>query len=103
MAAAGHIFKLSRTGEDGVSMRDKLKQIGRKSDLVGPPIPRAVAHVWEWFIELGNARTRTESGPGPISFLEIKAWADLTGNVPTPEETRLIKRLDVAYLNSLGD
>jgi len=101
VAAAGHIFKLSRQGEDGASYGAKLEHLAkttgrRPAALDGPPIPKAVKHVWGWFKEL-------RAGQDPITYLEISAWAGLTGNRPTPEEVRLIKRLDTVYLNSLGD
>lgn len=35
----------------------------------------------------------------PISFTEIKAWAELTGTEITPKEVRLLKMLDGAVLN----
>ena len=108
MAAAGHIFKMSKTDKDGVPYRSKLEQLAkttgrRPKALDGPPIPRAVKHVWGWFRELHSARACAEYGPNPITYSEIGAWADLTKRNPTPEEVQLIKRIDGAYLNSLGD
>lgn len=60
--------------------------------------PLALDHVWRWYCELGGARTSNGFGLNPISFTEIRAWADLTGADPTPWEVGLLKRLDAVTL-----
>lgn len=60
--------------------------------------PHAVEHVWRWYCELGGARTSNGFGLNPISYSEIRAWADLTGADPTPWEVSLLKRLDMVTL-----
>lgn len=54
--------------------------------------------MWRWYCELGGSRTNNGFGLNPISYSEIKAWADLTGAEPTPWEVSLLKRLDQVTL-----
>lgn len=55
--------------------------------------------VWSYFSQLHNARTSNGFGANPISYSEISAWNELTDSGITPFEVKIIKRLDIAYLN----
>jgi hypothetical protein len=55
--------------------------------------------VWSYFSQLHNARTSNGFGANPISYSEISAWNDLTDSSITPFEVKIIKRLDIVYLN----
>lgn len=57
-----------------------------------------MAYLWGWFIELASARTSNGFGLNPISYVEIAAWARLTGREPSPWEVSLLKRMDGAAL-----
>jgi hypothetical protein len=70
-------------------------------ELTGPPMPRALAYVWWWFVELSEARSVTGFGFSPIGFGDIWHWAQLTGRRPLPFEVGLIRRLDRALRASL--
>lgn len=59
-----------------------------------PPIPAALAHIWDWFCELSASRTGNGGGANPIAFTEIEAWARLTGRLLTPRDVRAIGLLD---------
>lgn len=61
-----------------------------------PPIPAALAHVWDWFGELSAARTGNGAGPNPIPYSEIEAWARLTGRVLAVRDVRALAALDQA-------
>jgi hypothetical protein len=67
-----------------------------------PPLPEALAHVLEWYLELGGRRQVTMAGPQAISFLEIDAWCRCTGIVPLPFEVSLICQLDDVYRGSVA-
>jgi hypothetical protein len=100
---ARHVFRLSKPGEDGVSLREKLEHIEettgiRDESLNLPPFPSAVQHLWEWFQELQTARTGNGMGMNPITFSEIHAWMQLTARLVHPWEVRALKELDQAYL-----
>lgn len=99
IAAARHAFTMASVGQDGVPFAEKLKHLGKRDKLKGPKMPRQAQHVWEWFLELAAARTGNGFGPNPISFSELKAWADLTGRNPKPLEIQWLKALDRLWLS----
>lgn len=47
--------------------------------------------IWEWFVELNNARGDNK----PLTYSEIFAWSMLTQNAVSPSELVIIKRLDI--------
>ncbi|PKN71192.1 MAG: hypothetical protein CVU54_01865 [Deltaproteobacteria bacterium HGW-Deltaproteobacteria-12] len=55
-------------------------------------------YLWHWFCDLSNGRQYGEFGPMPLSFSEIRAWANLTKIEPEAWEVDVIKQLDRAYL-----
>lgn len=80
------------------------RQIGRKPDeLIGPPFPDLLANVWSAFFDLNSTRSMGPNGPDPISFLEIKAYMDLTGTVLDSREIAALKRLDKTYIGVVYD
>lgn len=89
--------------KDGVSERVRLEQIQEQigealEELISPPFPEPLAGYWESFLELHSARGSGEGGPDPLSFSEIKAWAELTCRVPSGREISCIRTLDRLYL-----
>jgi len=62
--------------------------------LEGPPFPDELAYLWEWFVELDRARGSTGFAMSPIGFVDIQAWASLTGRRPYPEEVHALLQLD---------
>jgi len=76
-----------------------------REGLVGPPLPPALAHVWDWWLELHAGRGLLPLGlagaiPAPLTHAGIGAWAQLAGVTPTPWEVRLLLACDAAYLAS---
>jgi hypothetical protein len=72
------------------------------SQLINPvPFPRVLDDVWIWFNELSH--TGRVYGPEgvaqPLSSTEILAWSTLHHLQLAPWELRLIRLLDVAWLN----
>lgn len=61
-------------------------------------IPEALLYLWFWFCELSNSRQYSEFGAMPLSYSEIFAWSQLTGNDPSALEVSILKQLDRAYL-----
>jgi len=57
-----------------------------------------LAYLWEWFCQLSNSRSYAEFGALPISYNEIKAWAELTRSEPTAWEVEVIKKIDGVFI-----
>jgi len=51
-------------------------------------------YVWDWFCALNETRNYSENGAMAISYAEIAAWRDLTGERPSPDDISLIKKID---------
>lgn len=86
-----------------MSLRAHLEQLAKSTgeapaELVGEhELPEALAHVWEWFCELSNARAPGAFSLAPISYQDMEAWARLTGAQPTSAEVGLLRQLDDAF------
>lgn len=63
-----------------------------------PDLPGCVEQIWGWFWSLSAQR---RSGPEPIAFSEIHAWARLSGESPTPDQVRLLLAMDSAWMNAM--
>lgn len=62
-----------------------------------PDVPEAGVLLWRVFAELAGTRTWHASGPNPIAFGEIDAWAR-RGRWPLePRHVRVIRALDDAW------
>lgn len=48
---------------------------------------------------MSQGRASNGFGANPLSWVEIKAWADLTGKSPNEWEIEVIKAIDMEYLN----
>lgn len=86
-------------------MRDHLesawKQTGRKpAELDAYPFPEGMNKIWFWFCELHQGRDYGQHGANPLSYANIKCWADLMDAQPLPREIRVIKRIDALFLES---
>jgi hypothetical protein len=58
--------------------------------MINPPdLPEGTGYLWGWFIDLMRG-----SG-GELTFSEVKAWTELTGNRPTPAEVEII--MDMSF------
>lgn len=89
-------------------MRAHLEAVARMTgtrppELDGPALPECLAHVWAWFVELAAARQGNGFSALPLSWSDMAAWQRLTGADPSPDEVRLLRRLDqlaLAHLDS---
>jgi hypothetical protein len=59
-----------------------------------PPLPRQLAHVWDWWGEISAGRRVGMDGAEWLAWSDIDAWSRLTGERPRPDEARLIFALD---------
>lgn len=106
--AARELFKLDKPGKDGVPLRSHLEQLervtgNRPDGLNVTEFPPAAGHLLVWFWELNSTRTSNGFGANPISYTEISAWAMLTSHVLRPEEVRLLRVLDNAFLSVMNE
>ena len=102
---AEHSFKLNKPDQNGTTQREHLEQVERQTgrrpkELDGPTFPTLMSYVWSAFINLSNTRSIGFSGPNPISYIEIKAWKDLTESPLTSFEVEAIKCLDTMYMRA---
>lgn len=102
IAFAAHELALDAPLGDGHTRRTHLqaawKATGRKpAELEGPELPAPLEHVWAWFLELDAARGGNGFAPNPLGFVELRAWAGLTGAKPTPFEVECLRALDGAF------
>jgi hypothetical protein len=96
-------MNLNRKQADDTTLRDHLESVYRQTDIMDPQLvpvecPSCILYLWEYFCELSGGRQMSEAGPGPISYREIKAWSDMTGNALAPWEVETVKRIDAVYL-----
>lgn len=65
-----------------------------------PEFPDEIEYVWDWFVELHEARTGNGFGPNPLSFTELAHWQALCDTRIQPWEVRAIRAIDNAYIAS---
>lgn len=66
-------------------------------------VPPVVSHVWEWFWALSASRQYGANGPNPISWQELDSWASRSGENPTPEEVKMLRAMDSAWIQAVND
>lgn len=101
-------FKLSIPDGSGTTEREYLlkvqEQTGRTPEaLMGPDFPELMVHVWSAFLYLSRCRGQGFSGPQPLSYQEIKAWAELTDTPLMAWEVDAIMRIDKVFMRVLHD
>ncbi len=105
VAFAKYFFEFDIRGEDGSTKREHLHVAANASHRVPvelqdqPELPESAVHVWDWFLDLNSGRTASMAGLNAISYLEIQAWADMTGEQLARWEVVAIKALDRAFLD----
>ncbi len=80
-------------GKDGVTPRQHYAQakIEVEND---PEIPLCGEHVWGWFLDLAVCEE--------ITYVELRAWVDMTGNAPTPMEVDMLRAMFQARNEALS-
>lgn len=62
-------------------------------ELKNPPLPEDLVHLWRWFSELFVGEV--------LTFSEISSWASLTGENPTPQESRWLRTMSVTWIKEI--
>lgn len=75
---------------------------GRKqaAEDTGPYCPDELVHVWNWFAEIISGVAPNGMGPSQVTWRDVLAWSQLTGEQPSAFEVRVIlglsgKRVEV--------
>ena len=76
-------------------LKKKLKSVASKHTNQCPDKAR---HIWEWFLELHSQRTAGGFAQNPISFVDIEAWARLTGRIARSWEVKALVGIDQLFL-----
>ena len=107
MDYARHEYRLNKRESDGQSLRDHLEAVERQTgirpeELDGPDFPSLMSYVWSAFLSLSSSRNPALSGVAPITYEQIKAWTQVTGNPLSPREVDAIKRLDYIFMEEMN-
>ncbi len=84
--------------ENGITNEQLLALIAPDYEWKDPP--ETAYHLWEWFHELSAARHYDDGRPKAITFADIKAWSELTGEKPDPWEVATLRAMDDAYVGA---
>lgn len=85
--------------ENGETRRQRHKRFHQPDPPRAGPPPGA-SHLWEWFWQLSNRRL---SGPEPLTFCEIEAWARINRVPIRPDEVKTLTVMDDAYLSEVRE
>lgn len=89
-------------------MRDTLKTVERMTgrmpeEGINPvDFPEALAHLWQWFLQLNSARQSGMSA-SPITYPDMRAFFSLYGIAPQGWELDAIRLLDGIALESMSE
>ena len=101
---AEHQFKLNKPDQNGIPERDHLEQVykqtGRMPKGLEEPVkfPILLSHVWSAFLRLNSSRSIGFSGPNAITYLDIKAFMEVTDTPLSAKDVDAIKELDNTYM-----
>jgi len=92
-----------------VKLRAQLEKAGKPkaqlelqfAELESPVFNPAGRYLLNMFSELSSTRQNGMNGPGPITYLEMKAYSDLADCDIEPWEVEVIKLLDSAFMEEL--
>lgn len=71
------------------------EKAGRKCpELIQPDIPAQVKYLWRWFCEVSQSKQSNTS----LSWIELKAWADLLDRKPNEWEIATIRAMDREFI-----
>ena len=105
-------FKLNKLQEDGSTLRDHLLSGWRQKhydprykpeELKYSHLPFLATPVWNYYNSLSSRRAVTEFGPACITWQDLKAWQDMTGNKLQEWELKAILALDDAYISAWSE
>ncbi|OFX06350.1 MAG: hypothetical protein A3E78_11675 [Alphaproteobacteria bacterium RIFCSPHIGHO2_12_FULL_63_12] len=63
-----------------------------------PPFPNLITYLWIWFWEIHNGCGSNGWGPAEITWRDLSAWSELTGNFLEPWECAALMQLSASYV-----
>lgn len=69
------------------------------AELQQPEVPKIVKYLWNWFSTLSAGRQSNGMAANPLSWQDIKAWADLYDNAPNSWELGTLRAIEKVFLN----
>jgi hypothetical protein len=86
--------------KDNRSQREYLEEFERRTGkrskrLDEPVVPREISHIWRAFWALYQGE--------PLSFLELRAWSELTGASLTPWEAETLRMMSLVAVREARD
>lgn len=82
-------------------MRQHLQLAERRFKRQDPRLhqrcPRGREHIWGWYLDLRSGLP----GDAALSYGELAAWREMSGEEPTPGEVADLRAMDVVYLEVL--
>lgn len=70
----------------------------RPPQLDTPQAPLGQRHLLAWFYDMACARQMGYSEPCSLSWVEMRAWAELQGLMLEPWQVQILRRLDQMWL-----
>lgn len=67
-------------------------------DLIQPPFPERMSHLWHVFLSLHQGRHYSMGEPSPLTFESMAAWCSLTGTRLSPWDVDVVKALDRVWM-----
>jgi len=102
--AVAQIARYETPDHTGETRREMNERFGMENKTPDPVHPDPDwLHLWEWFCDLSSARQYGSGGPMPLSYSEIRAWMELTGEPVQQAEVIILKAVDRAYLEALSE
>lgn len=74
--------------------RNAARRLELDAELAVPPMPEALAYLWQAFLRLSGRRAVNGFAVAPISWSDIDAFVRYSGLRLAPWEVRLIEELD---------
>lgn len=82
--------------------RNPVKRAAHEAELRCPPLPEALAYLWQAFLRLHGRRGGNGFAINPISWPDIDAFTRHSGMRLAPWEVETIEELDNLYRASLA-
>lgn len=70
------------------------RKIGEDA-LTGPAMPESMEYLWRWYTELAQGKSEGMLGVGPLTWVDIDAWARHMQRSPEPHEVEALFRIDL--------